>query len=183
MYTIIIIIIIILISSIIFYNCNQKNDINDNNKEKYLSDNNWYLIDNKENYTNHNNIKEIEVRDLPSSHLLSGQKGVFATQKINKYDIIGEYTGIIKKNDNIDSFNNLYIFNLVDDISIDPEEHGNEIKYVNSYLNIADKPNVSPKLCYIGGYPRILYICIKDIDIGEELLVNYGDDYNEYHIL
>lgn len=77
----------------------------------------------------------------------------------------------------------MYIFHLTDEIVIDAKDSSNELKYVNSYLNLADEPNLVPSNCYIDGLPRVLYVCSKDIDIGEELLVDYGDGYNEAHIL
>jgi hypothetical protein len=151
-------------------------------RNTYLYKNNWCQIRNKPDFENRDFLDGIEVRVLSSSHLLSGQKGVFATKKFEKYDVVGEYTGVIIPNEYIQE-NNLYAFHLTDEIVIDAKDSSNELKYVNSYLNLADEPNLVPSNCYIDGLPRVLYVCSKDIDIGEELLVDYGDGYNEAHIL
>ena len=174
---IIIIIIIIIVISLSFI-CNSKYFKNN----EYLYDNDWSIIPNKVIYAKLNNVEGIEVRILPSSHLLSGQKGVFATKKFSKYNIIGEYTGLINFKKNIKQ-TNLYLFNLNNDVIIDAKDFGNELRFINSYLNIRDSPNLSAQYSFIGGYPRVLYICIKDIEIGEELLVDYGDSYNKTHII
>jgi SET domain-containing protein len=73
----------------------------------------------------------------------------------------------------------MYLFALQDDLVIDAKDHGNELRFVNSNMNISLDPNVASRFCYIDGYPRIFFICIKDIKIGEELLIDYGDEYNK----
>lgn len=152
------------------------------NEENYLCTNNWELVKNKHKFEkNHSSIEGIEVRVLPKGHLLAGEKGVFATKKFSKYNVIGEYTGHIKHIDKVND-NNLYIFDLVDNFVIDGEKSSNELKYVNSYINIKDSPNLVSSVSYIDKYPRVLYICSKDIEIGEELLIDYGDEYNKEHI-
>jgi hypothetical protein len=148
----------------------------------YLYKSDWSQIRNKPNFEKCEFIDGIEVRILPSSHLLSGQKGVFATKQFKQYDVIGEYTGIIRENEHCEE-NNLYIFDLVDEIVIDGQDCSNELKYVNSYINLADEPNLVSSNCYIDGLPKVLYVCSKDINVGEELLIDYGDSYNEAHIL
>jgi len=35
----------------------------------------------------------IKVRDLPESHFLKGEQGLFAIKKFEQYDVLGEYTG------------------------------------------------------------------------------------------
>jgi len=152
------------------------------NIENYLCENDWNFIKNKHKFEkNHSSIEGIEVRVLPKGHLLEGEKGVFATKNFEQYDIIGEYTGVIKHIDKI-SDNNLYIFNLVDNFVIDGEKNSNELKYVNSYINISDSPNLIANVSYINKYPRVLYICSRNIKKGEELLIDYGDEYNNQYI-
>ena len=136
------------------------------------------------------NSEIVEVKDLPKEHLVFGQKGVFAKRKIKQFDIIGEYTGKITnkyKNTNkylSDLFNidkkneekhlsELLKFNYV----IDAEKYGNEFRYINSNINISPFPNVQFTDAIIDNYPRVLILAIKDIEIGEELLTQYDDDY------
>jgi hypothetical protein len=50
-------------------------------RNTYLYKNNYCQIRNKPDFENRDFLDGIEVRVLSSSHLLSGQKGVFATKK------------------------------------------------------------------------------------------------------
>jgi len=165
------ILIFLILSIFLIYYINNKTSL----YGEYLVSNNWSNI---WWYKKHKIIDGIEVRVLPKGHLLAGQKGVFATKDFLQYDIIGEYTGIVKKYDDSDS-NNLYLFALKDDLVIDANDYGNELRFVNSNMNISPDQNVSPRFCYIDGYPRIFFICIKDIKIGEEILIDYGVEYNK----
>jgi hypothetical protein len=185
MKNIIIICILLVLILILNYSICKYNNYNIelfSNNENYLCTNDWNFINNKHRFEkNHSSIEGIEVRVLPPNHLLAGEKGVFAKKKFEHYDVIGEYTGTIKHIDKTTD-NNLYIFKLIDNFVIDGEKNSNELKYVNSYINISDSPNLIATVSYIDKYPRVLYICSRDIEIGEELLIDYGDEYNDIHI-
>jgi SET domain-containing protein len=151
-------------------------------EEVYLDANDWSSISNKQEYERKGGIKGIEVRVLQPPHILAGEKGVFATKDFSKYDCIGEYTGIVKTEDDLPD-NGLFTFHLKEDVSIDATDSGNELRYINSYLNIAVTPNVICSITHINKKPSILYICTKDIIVGEELLIDYGEEYNDEFIL
>jgi len=144
-------------------------------KGEYLVSNDWSNI---RNYKKSKSLDGIEVRVLPKGHILAGQKGTFATKDFSQYDVIGDYTGIIRKFKSADS-DNRYLFNLVDDLAIDARDYGNELRFINSNMNISEEPNVTSVVSYIDGLPRVLYICTNDIEAGEEILIDYGDEYNE----
>jgi hypothetical protein len=144
-------------------------------KGEYLVSNDWSNI---RNYKKSKSLDGVEVRVLPKGHILEGQKGLFATKAFSQYDVIGDYTGVIRKSKSTDS-ENRYLFKLVDDLVIDARDFGNELRFANSNINISDEPNVTSRISYIDGLPRVLYICTNDIEPGEELLIDYGDDYNE----
>ena len=55
-------------------------------------------------------IQGIEVRNLGPDHFLCGEKGVFATEKFSRFDIIGEYTGRVVD----DTVNGHYVAALED---------------------------------------------------------------------
>lgn len=150
-------------------------------RDEYLVSNDWSNI---WWYKKRKTIDGIEVRVLPKNHLLAGQKGVFATKDFSQYDIIGEYTGIIRKYNNNVDLNNRYIFELEEenDLIIDSKDYGNELRFVNSNINILNEPNVIPNKNYIDGFPRLSYICTKNIKKGEEILIDYGDEYNNYFL-
>ena len=142
---------------------------------EYFISNDWSNI---WGYKKRKTTEGVEVRVLPKGHILAGQKGLFATKVFSQYDIIGEYTGIIREYSETTQ-NNRYLFTLIDDLVIDAKDHGNELRFVNSHINISSEPNLQPSTCYIDGYPRVFYICIRDIEPGEEMLIDYGDDYNQ----
>lgn len=48
--------------------------------------------------------------------------------------------------------------------------------------NIGLKPNTILKNTIIDRRPKILVIVIDDIEIGQELLMDYGDEYNDMFI-
>ena len=56
------------------------------------------------------------------------------------------------------------------------------MRFINSYLNIDFGPNVAMKTVYIDTFPHLVIICMKDIDIGEEFLLDYGDAYNQAYL-
>jgi hypothetical protein len=131
---------------------------------------------------------DIEIKNLPKEHPLFGEKGVFAKRKIHKYDIIGEYTGIIIKNlNNKNEIKNRYICGLFGHdkgiFLIDAEKYGNETRFINSNINISPSPNIVYRYANIDTYPRMLLIATEDIEIGKELLGDYGEDhYKDFNI-
>ena len=131
-------------------------------------------------------ISGIEVRDVPIGHFLYGlgQQGLFATTKFWKFDVLGEYVGKIVGDD----VNGHYVAALEDkahseSLGIDAECMGNEMRFINSYLNIAFNPNVTMRTSYINTYPHIVLVCLQDIEVGEEFLLDYGEAYNKAYLL
>lgn len=155
----------------------------------YINTNDWdsYGISNdiKEASRSHT-IKGVIVRDLPSNHVLSGQQGLFATEKFDKFDILGEYTGIITGEDKLSGQYLACLESSKDNhvsLGIDSELYGNEMRFINSYLNIDFTPNVMMKTAYISTYPHVMIIATREIEIGEEILLDYGSDYNNLFII
>ncbi len=67
---------------------------------KYLHSNNWSAVPKHVIKALHSNdIHGVKVCDLPASHFLSGEQGLFATKSFKKFDIIGEYTGEVVSKD------------------------------------------------------------------------------------
>lgn len=131
-------------------------------------------------------IPGVEVRDLPLDHFLgkNGEQGLFAARKFFKYDILGEYTGIVVPREVCGH----YVAALedkppVESLGVDAQKAGNELRYINSYINIDFGPNVVMKTCIVNKEPRILIICTTDILPGDEFLLDYGVFYNEAYIL
>jgi hypothetical protein len=122
----------------------------------------------------------VEVRDLGPGHLLEGEQGLFATKQFHKFDVIGEYTGEIVPADVCGH----YVACLEDkeqgaSVGLNAEFVGNELRFINSHIGIAFYPNVCMKTVYIDTFPRIIIICTADtIALDEELLLDYGENYN-----
>ena len=68
------------------------------------------------------------------------------------------------------------------ELGINAEDCGNEMRFINSYLNIANSPNCTMKTTYINKLPRIIIVCIKGISAGEEILLDYGEAYNQRYL-
>lgn len=154
---------------------------------KYIHHNIWSpkISQSVKEGTRRYRIHGVEVRDVPPGHFLfgTGQQGLFAVTKFSKYDVLGEYAGKIVGND----VSGHYVAALedkahADSLGIDAETHGNEMRFINSYLNINFGPNVTMRTVYINTYPHIVLVCTQDIDVGDELLLDYGDAYNRAYL-
>jgi SET domain-containing protein len=105
--------------------------------------------------------------------------GVFAKEPIKKGGFICEYIGLITHEKEIHP-DNRYIFNLTvgDDETgyvLDARYSGNVARTINH----ADDPNVEAVTIFVEGLPRVIYIARKNVKKGDELCVNYGEEYWE----
>lgn len=121
--------------------------------------------------------KNVKIKLIDDeNHICSGQYGLFAFNKIQKFDVLGEYTGVISTNGGryVAGFKNLEYTN---NFGVDAQESGNELRFINDYRNINVKPNTILKNVYIDKRPKILVVATEDIEEDEELLLNYGLGY------
>ena len=66
-------------------------------------------------------------------------------------------------------------------IEIDARFVGNESRYINDYRGVASQPNV--EFCTKADAQKGIWVAIKvaaDICCGEEILVNYGEEFTEF---
>ena len=56
------------------------------------------------------------------------------------------------------------------------------MRYINSYINIDFEPNVTMRTVYMNTYPHIIIVCTKDLEIGDELLLDYGKAYTDAYL-
>jgi SET domain-containing protein len=112
---------------------------------------------------------------------LHGEQGLFAIKKFEKFDVIGEYTGRVVGEEILRGHYLATLEDLpqTDSLGVDAEHCGNEIRFINSYLNIAFVPNVTMRTTYINTYPHLVVVCTREIDIDEEILLDYGEAYNK----
>ncbi|CAL1708430.1 unnamed protein product [Somion occarium] len=118
---------------------------------------------------------------LPATEVKQGSfgLGVFAMQKIKKFNFLGEYTAESfwrhdVTHEPIWSYTGLnYNFGLNSSQNLDAITVGN----VTRYFNHSVTPNVLANTLVVNGEHRIAFYAARDIKKGEELLFNYGDQY------
>jgi len=123
-------------------------------------------------------IHGVEIRQLEDPHPLSGQLGLFASQQFEMFDILGEYTGEVYDGEG----GSEYATYLEDRskkyaLGVDATREGNECRFINHFQNIAEEPNVVMKITYVDELPRVMVVCKKDIEVGEEILFRYSDEF------
>eukprot|EP00177_Eucheuma_denticulatum_P003718 GFKZ01006731.1.p1 GENE.GFKZ01006731.1~~GFKZ01006731.1.p1 ORF type:complete len:1270 (-),score=170.55 GFKZ01006731.1:2473-6282(-) len=106
--------------------------------------------------------------------------GVFATGRIAKNEIIGEYVGEVISDDEAERRGRVYdevtysfLFTTTEQYALDSTHIGNKLRYCNHSLN----PNCEPRVMRVGGDVRVGLYAKRDIEKHEELFFNYG--YNE----
>jgi SET domain-containing protein len=136
-------------------------------------------------------LLNVEIRTIEDRlHPAYKQKGLFATQTIRKYTILGEYAGravLHQPNTASNANSSRYKGILFEDeksgvaVDIDAKDVGNEFRFLNDCTGTRTaKPNVLFKVAAIGGRYHILVLAIDDIHSGEELLAEYGSTYWEH---
>jgi len=95
--------------------------------------------------------------------------GLFARVPIKKDDFILEYTGERIPTVVADERDSKYLFELDADWTIDGETKENTARYINHDCY----PNTETDI--VNG--KIIFEAIRDIAAGEELTVDYGDEY------
>lgn len=105
--------------------------------------------------------------------------GLFAEEEIAKGNYVGEYTGIVRRNDRryFEPLNNYcYEYPVEDEIGrsfvIDATQ-GNLTRFINH----SRKPNLNPIHIYYDGYYHLIFIALCPIQKGEQLSYNYGENY------
>ena len=122
-------------------------------------------------------IHGVVIRTLMPPHFLSGQTGLFAAERFEPFDIVGEYCGEIVTLKGGIYKASLHQKDKSNPISIDAQTYGNECRSINHYDNISEAPNVIMKACYVEGLPRLMIVCKRRIEVNEELLLDYGKGY------
>ncbi len=151
---------------------------------EYISTNNWdnipKAIRKSSEIRVQGRIHGVEPRKLEHPHPLAGEYGLFAsTKRFEMCDVVGEYCGVVTTNNeghycaSLDFGQSLYC--------VDAEFKGNEMRFINDFHGIKDSPNVTMRICHVDSIPRILIVCLRTIEIGEELLLSYGDLYCAKH--
>ena len=100
--------------------------------------------------------------------------GLFARAQIRKGDFILEYTGEKILSKIADDHPGRYLFEIDDEWTINGETRSNTARYINHDCH----PNTEAE---ISEDDRIMIHALHDIIVGEELTIDYGDEYfNEF---
>lgn len=105
--------------------------------------------------------------------------GLFSEEEIKKGSYVGEYTGIVRRNDRryFEPLNNYcYEYPVPDDIGrsfvIDATE-GNLTRFINH----SSTPNLKPIHVFYDGFYHLIFIAISHIGKGIQLSYDYGQSY------
>lgn len=100
--------------------------------------------------------------------------GLFAGETIPKDACVIEYTGKVMTEEEYQASNSVYIFDIGKPGALDGSPRSNTARYINHSC----VPN-----CYPDVRKRRVFIFAKrDIQPGEELSYNYGEEYFEAHL-
>lgn len=126
----------------------------------------------------------VEIRQVQAPHPLAGQLGLFAANPFHQYDVVGEYCGqVFDKDDGGEYATYLESRDEKYALGVDARREGNECRFINHYQGIAQEPNVVMKIAYVEELPRVIIVCMKNIQVGQELLLQYSADYVEEYIV
>jgi len=105
--------------------------------------------------------------------------GLFADRPIQMGDFVGSYCGEVRrlafwltKNDYSIVYPNLA---WIQTYLVDAKTQGNEMRFLNHSYN----PNLSPQCAVDRGLIHSLFVAARDIQKGEQLTWNYGEDFWE----
>lgn len=116
---------------------------------------------------------ELEIKWI-NAHI---GNGVFAKQNIKNGGFLCEYVGLITEEKQTHP-ENRYVFNLTvgDDETgyvLDARYSGNVARTINH----ADDPNAEAITIFVDGLPRVVYVARRKIKKGEQISVDYGEEY------
>lgn len=95
--------------------------------------------------------------------------GLFARRPFKKDEFVAEYTGRKISTKEADALTTKYLFEIDDDWTIDGSPRSNIARYMNHSCD----PNCESDV--VDG--KILITALRDIEPGEELTFDYGEEY------
>jgi uncharacterized protein len=100
--------------------------------------------------------------------------GLFAADELAAGELIGEYTGLVCPLDDVEE-RGAYAYEAWpgSPLAIDACTAGNHTRFVNH----AGDPNIDVVQCVVANTWHVLYAARRTIAAGEELFVDYGDEY------
>lgn len=109
--------------------------------------------------------------------------GVFATQEIEAGTDLGEYVGELQVMSSVEEeLCKVHDYNWLLKsgpfvYEVRASKWANEIVFVNDYRGLGAEANVSAEIVVHRGCYYLVYRTMKVVQEGEEVLINYGEDY------
>jgi SET domain-containing protein len=122
-----------------------------------------------------------EMLYVGRSNIPGSGKGLFTREAINKGELVIEYTGKIRKWDEVkDDPSNLYIYYVDDDYVIDAKNSPEVVaRYANDAEGVTQVNGLENNCTFVNIDNRIYIKAIKNIPAHTEILVEYGENYWE----
>lgn len=105
--------------------------------------------------------------------------GLFAREIIKKGQYVGEYTGVVRRNDRryFEPLNHYcYEYPVPDEIGrsfvIDATAG-----CLTRFINHSSTPNLSSHYAYWDGFYHLIFLALRQIEPGEQLFFDYGETY------
>lgn len=105
--------------------------------------------------------------------------GLFTNVPIKKGDMVGEYTGLLIVGHFLSKYSGDYFMRYPHfsigfiHFTLDAERFGNEMRFANHNYT----PNMQPTVALEKGLSHSVLIALRDIEPGEQLTYDYGEDY------
>ncbi|KAL2060766.1 hypothetical protein VTL71DRAFT_9408 [Oculimacula yallundae] len=107
--------------------------------------------------------------------------GLYLAEPVKKGAYISEYRGENISNEEAERRGIVYerkavsfLFDINAERAIDAARLGNKTRFINHAGSASDGLNIEAKIMLVNGEHRIKFVALRDINIGEELLFNYG---------
>lgn len=105
--------------------------------------------------------------------------GLLSCEKIKKKSFVGEYTGLVRKNNRryTEPLNHYcYHYPVQDSVGrnyvIDATQG-----HLTRFMNHNPKPNLEPKFAFLNGFYHLIFLAAREIEPGEQLTYDYGETY------
>ncbi len=105
--------------------------------------------------------------------------GLFAAESIGVHQFVGEYTGLVRKNNRryIEPLNHYcYEYPILDELGrshVIDATSGSLARFINH----SKMPNLKPTYVFLDGFFHVIFVALKKISVGEQLCYNYGPSY------
>ncbi|KUJ18932.1 uncharacterized protein LY89DRAFT_667979 [Mollisia scopiformis] len=114
--------------------------------------------------------------------------GLYLAEPVRKGEFISEYTGEVissqeaeRRGITYDRKFQSFLFDLNRDYVIDAAHLGNNTRFINHSEYDKNGLNCEAKIILVNGEHRIKFVALRDVEVGEELLFNYGKKFAEKH--